>query len=123
MYPDRIAQLALRAEFTGAQLEVARLVACNMTNTAIARHLCRSEDTVKTHLRRMLRKTGTTSRCQLVVWMYEAGHLVPAHPEFLAQPHPPEPPAPTSPAARNLHHTLSAARSDLDSALTHLGTL
>lgn len=126
LYPNRIATLRLRAELSATELEVARLVACNLPNRDIAGCLLRSEHTVKTHIRRLLRKTGTTRRSQLVIWLYETGRLLPAHSESPPQASPPEPPPPPATrgaAAQHLHRTLSAACQDLDAALTHLGTL
>lgn len=41
------------------------------TNTQIARHLCLSEDTVKTHMKRLLARTGEATRSELIVAHYQ----------------------------------------------------
>ncbi|MGW0895335.1 response regulator transcription factor [Saccharopolyspora sp. NPDC002578] len=128
-YPIRLVGLKLEAEPSGAELEVAQLLACGLTNDAIAEALCRSEHTVKTHLRRLMHRTGTTSRSHLVIWMYEAGYLLPGLPGFPARPRPPEIALPSTSsttrgtAAHHVRGALLAARRDLEAALTHLGTL
>lgn len=128
-YPDRIAVLKLHAEPTPAELDVARLLACGLTNSAIATRVFRSEDTVKCHIHHLLRKTGTATRSGLVIWMYETGHVVPGNPDFPDAPRlPVSPPPQGSVAAHNratarMHRTLTAARADVEAALTRLGTL
>ncbi|MCA1228705.1 LuxR C-terminal-related transcriptional regulator, partial [Saccharopolyspora sp. 6M] len=76
-YPDHLARLKLAAELSPVEVEVAQLVACGLTDPAIASALARSTQTIHTHLARMLRKTGARGRCELVIWMYETEHLVP----------------------------------------------
>ena len=44
-----------------------------LTNTEIAQHLVVAETTVKTHVGRVLAKTGSRDRVQLVVLGYETG--------------------------------------------------
>lgn len=110
-------------------MDVARLLSCGLTNSAIATRIYRSEDTVKCHIRHLLRKTGATSRSGLVIWMYESGHAVPGQACFPDCPRlPASPPPPSSAVAHNhaaarLHRTLTAARADVEAALTRLGTL
>jgi len=50
---------------TRAELEVLRWLRAGRTNKEIGRILCKSEFTVKTHVQRMLAKTGLDNRLQL----------------------------------------------------------
>ena len=47
------------------------------SNAEIGRELYVSEDTVKTHARRLFRKLGARDRAHLVVFAYEAGLVRP----------------------------------------------
>jgi predicted ATPase/DNA-binding CsgD family transcriptional regulator len=56
---------------TSRQLEIARLIAADLTNRQIADRLFLSERTVETHITNMLNKLGLNSRVQLSRWLAE----------------------------------------------------
>lgn len=65
------------AALTEREREVLVLVARGLTNDEIASELVISPATVKTHVARVMSKTGAHDRAQLVVCAYEAGLVAP----------------------------------------------
>ena len=61
------------AELTSRELEVLRLVATGRSNKEIAAELAISERTARTHVSRILRKLGLSSRTQAALWAVREG--------------------------------------------------
>lgn len=57
---------AFPEQLSGRETEILQLIADGLGNPQIARELYLSEDTVKTHVRRLMKKLGAASRSNAV---------------------------------------------------------
>jgi len=71
--PARRERSAMLSGLTERELEVMRLIATGNSNAEIAGTLFLSEQTIKTHVSRVLGKLGLRDRAQVVIAAYESG--------------------------------------------------
>jgi ATP/maltotriose-dependent transcriptional regulator MalT len=74
------AKIDVGIRLTKRELEIARVIAQEMTNREIATRLFISERTVEAHVTNMLNKLGLNSRIELARWLGSAGGMEPITP-------------------------------------------
>ncbi|MEL7977326.1 response regulator transcription factor [Isoptericola sp. F-RaC21] len=72
-----VADPAATGMLTAREQEIVALLCRGSSNAEIAAALFLEPSTVKSHLSRIMTKTGARDRVQLVVWAYDAGLVVP----------------------------------------------
>ena len=78
--PVPAAKTQAETRLTKRELEIARLIAQEMTSREIAAKLFISERTVEAHVTNMLNKLGLNSRIELARWLVSVGGVEPVTP-------------------------------------------
>lgn len=78
-------QARSRSQLSRREQQLLELLCAGLTNKEIANQLHLSEHTVKNHVHRILRKTGTTDRVELIDLYRSRGDLGPTSDEYFAQ--------------------------------------
>lgn len=80
IYPDQTPQvklgLAISSDFTPKEIDVLRLLTTGAGNDEIAEKLDISQNTVKTHIKHLLEKTGFANRTQLAIQSRVTGFVI-----------------------------------------------
>lgn len=80
IYPDSTPEVMLGSakstEFTPREIQVLRLLTTGVGNEEIAAKLNISQNTVKTHIKHLLEKTGFESRTQLAIQSRVTGFVI-----------------------------------------------
>jgi len=71
LHPGDWSAIASRLHLSGREAQVVRLILCDEAEGAIADQLGISVHTVHTHLERLYRKLNVTSRCQVVIRVFQ----------------------------------------------------
>ncbi|WP_453985355.1 response regulator [Brevibacterium casei] len=74
--PTVVKDTAVLGQLTDREIDVMTLVAKGSTNAEVAAELFLAEQTVKTHVSRILAKLGLRDRAQIVVAAYESGLVI-----------------------------------------------
>jgi DNA-binding CsgD family transcriptional regulator len=113
-------------DLSSRQREILVMIAGGMSNLDIGARLFLTEDTVKTHIRRMYKLLGVTTRAEAVGVAYRSGLLAvdapvppPSRPDPAAPPVPAVAPAPAPPTAPKPARTGQARASRPVVAITH----
>jgi DNA-binding NarL/FixJ family response regulator len=69
---SRIDRAIIEWKLTPRQAEVLSLIVAGRTNKEIAQALACADNTIELHVTRLLRKTGTASRTQLIAVFWSA---------------------------------------------------
>jgi DNA-binding NarL/FixJ family response regulator len=78
MAPPRPPSTRRLADLTERETEVLALIAQGLSNGEIATHLVVAEQTVKTHVGRILVKLGLRDRTQAAIFAFQSGLVGPA---------------------------------------------
>lgn len=118
--PERWTGLSFDAVLSDSDLELARLLVHDRTNSAIAMAMNTTEDKVKADIRRLFYKTGASCRIHIVVWMYETGWVIPGMPYLPVNP---QSIAQLPTAEQMARHQLTRVREHITATRTELDSI